>query len=439
MTTKICCDDHEPLNPTFLQEDQVYRKITRQILPLLLMAFVVAYLDRVNIGFAKHAMQVDLGFSDAVYGFGAGVFFLGYFIFEVPSNLLLRRFGARLWMGRIMISWGIMSASTAFVTNEWQFYFVRFCLGIAEAGFFPGVILYLTYWYPSYRRGRITSIFMSGVALAGVVGGPVSGWILQYFDGIWGHQGWQWMYTMEAVPAVFLGVVLMLRLSDGIEAAPWLTTAEKNLLLARLRADVANSIADSGWSFLGDRRIWLMTCINFSLIMGLYGISFWLPTLISQLGVQGNLTIGLLSAIPWIAAVITMILVANSADRHRERRWHLAIPAFCGALGLILSVIYKAQAGISFVALILATMGIEASLPLFWSLPTALLAGTTAAAAAIAMINSMANLAGFASPSVVGWLNEATGSTDAGMYLLAVFLVLAGLLTLSLPKTVVNR
>lgn len=421
-----------------LQEDRVYRKLTWRILPLLLIAFIVAYLDRVNIGFAKAGMQRDLGLSDAVYGFGAGIFFLGYFIFEVPSNLLLHRLGARLWIGRIMISWGLISAATAFVNTELQFYCIRFLLGVAEAGFFPGVILYLTYWYPAYRRGRVTSIFMSGVALAGVVGGPLSGSILDGFEGIWGHRGWQWMFILEAIPAIFLGLIIILRLPDGIAQASWLSQDEKNLLAERIRDDSAHKETHAVWTFLRDHRIWLMTIINFSLIMGLYGISFWLPALINQLGVSDNLTIGLLSAIPWIAAVFAMIAVAYSADRNRERRWHLAIPAALGAIGLILSVVYKDHHGLRFAALIIATMGIEASLPLFWSLPTAILSGTSAAAA-IALINSLANLAGFVSPTLIGWLNQATGNTDGGIYMLAGFLVLAALITLTIPKALVNR
>ncbi len=421
------------------EEDLLYQKVTKKLVPLLLLSFVVAYLDRVNVGFAKLGMQRDLGHSDAVYGLGAGIFFLGYFLFEIPSNLLLARVGARLWLGRIMLTWGLISAATALVKTDTQFYCIRFLLGVAEAGFFPGVIFYLTSWFPSQRRARVTSLFMSGVAVAGVIGGPVSGWILKNMEGVGGHQAWQWLYVLEALPALLMAFVLFWRLDDNLESAEWLSAHEKQILTLRLEEERASKPAtQSTWSFFRQARIWHMTLINFSLIMGLYGISFWMPTLIQHMGIADEWTLGLLTSLPWLAAIGSMLLVARRADHKRERRWHLAIPALIGAVGLLATVIWQEHHVLSFAALLIATMGIQTCMPLFWSLPTSILTGLSAAGA-IAMINSLANLAGFFSPTWVGWLNQTTGNTKDGMFMLAGFLCLAAGLTLLLPAKLVNK
>ncbi|NRO98767.1 MFS transporter [Paraburkholderia sp. NMBU_R16] len=419
-------------------EEATYRKVSLRILPLLLICYLVAYLDRVNVGFAKLQMATDLHLSDAVYGLGAGIFFLGYFIFEVPSNLILHRVGARVWIARIMITWGLVSALTMFVTTPVMFYVMRFLLGLAEAGFFPGIILYLTYWYPANRRGRMTTWFMTAVALSGVVGGPISGYILKAFHGANGWHGWQWLFLLEGIPSIIAGLVVLAALDDRIVHARWLTDDEKRLLARNIEAEDTGKEDLKLGAVLTSPRVWLMSFIYFSFVVGLYGVSFWLPTIIKATGVTDAFIIGLLSAIPFAAAVVAMLLVARSADKRRERRWHVALPAIAGAVGLVLSVTWAHQTALAMAALTLATAGIITSLPLFWSLPTAFLAGA-GAAAGIAMVNSIGNLAGFLGPYAMGWLKQDTGVNDMGMYLLAAFMVLGALLALSVPARLVNK
>jgi D-galactonate transporter len=419
-------------------EDAVYRKVSWRLVPFLLLCYVVAYLDRVNVGFAKLQMLSDLKFSETIYGLGAGIFFIGYFLFEVPSNVILHKVGARIWIARIMITWGVISAAMMFVTTPTMFYVLRFLLGVAEAGFFPGIILYLTYWYPANRRGRTTTYFMTAIALSGVIGGPLSGWLMQSFDGHNGWSGWQWMFLVEGIPSILVGIWVLLFLDDRIAHAKWLSAEEKALLERNISAENQHKEDPPVVQVLSSPRVWLMSAIYFSFVMGLYGVSFWLPTIIKQTGVKGALDVGLLTAIPYGCAVIGMVLVAYSADRSGERRWHIALPALAGAVGLVLSVQWHGDTTLAMVALTLATIGILTTLPLFWSLPTAFLAGT-GAAAGIALINSLGNLAGFISPYAVGWLKDLTQSTDSGMYLLAVCMVVGAALTLSVPARMVNR
>ena len=411
-------------------EEATYRKVAWRLVPFLLLCYVVAYLDRVNVGFAKLQMLTDLKFSETIYGFGSGIFFIGYFLFEIPSNVILHRVGARVWIARIMITWGILSACMMFVTSPGMFYGIRFLLGVAEAGFFPGIILYLTYWYPAHRRARVTAMFMTAVAISGVIGGPLSGWILRDLGGVNGWAGWQWMFLIEGLPSVLIGIVVLFYLDDRIAHAKWLSDDEKALLARNIAHDNADKVDAPIATVLTQGRVWLMGLIYFSFVMGLYGISFWLPTIIKQTGISDALKIGLLSAIPWACAVVAMVLVARHADQTGERRWHIAIPGLLGAVGLVLSVLWRGDTTLAMAALTLATMGILSTLPSFWSLPTAFLAGT-GAAAGIALINSLGNLAGFVSPYAVGWLKDQTASTNSGMYLLACSLVFGAALTLS--------
>jgi D-galactonate transporter len=419
-------------------EEATYRKVAWRLTPLLMLSYVVAYLDRVNVGFAKLGMSADLGLSDAVYGFGAGIFFIGYFIFEVPSNVILHRVGARVWIARIMVTWGIVSMLTMFVTTPTMFYVMRFLLGLAEAGFFPGIILYLTYWYPAHRRGRMTTWFMTAIAISGVVGGPISGYILKSFDGANGWHGWQWLFLLEGIPSIVVGILVFIVLDDRISKAKWLTKEERELLERNIAAEDATKEDHAIGKVMMSPRVLMMSLIYFSFVMGLYGVSFWLPTIIKSTGVTDAFTIGLLSAIPFAAAVVAMVFVARSADRMRERRWHVAVPGFVGALGLVLSVVWAHDTTLAMAGLTLATMGILTTLPLFWSLPTSFLAGT-GAAAGIALINSIGNLAGFLSPYAVGWLKQATAGNAAGMYMLAAFMVLGGVLAVSVPSRLVNK
>jgi D-galactonate transporter len=424
--------------PSSSFEEATYRKVAWRLTPVLMLSYVVAYLDRVNVGFAKLGMSADLGLSDAVYGFGAGIFFIGYFIFEVPSNIILHRVGARVWISRIMVSWGVISMLTMFVTTPTTFYVMRFLLGVAEAGFFPGIILYLTYWYPARRRGRMTTWFMTAVAISGIIGGPLSGYILKALEGANDWRGWQWMFLLEGAPSVLVGILVLVVLDDRISKAKWLTAEERELLERNIAAEDATKEELSVGRVMLNPRVLLMSLIYFSFVMGLYGVSFWLPTIIKSTGVTDALMIGLLSAIPFAAAVITMIAVARSADRARERRWHVAVPGLVGALGLVLSAVWAHNTTLAMASLTLATMGILTTLPLFWSLPTAFLAGT-GAAAGIALINSIGNLAGFLSPYAVGWLKQLTSTTDAGMYMLAAFMVLGAIVAVSIPARLVNK
>jgi D-galactonate transporter len=414
-------------------EEATYRKVTWRLLPLLFFCYVLAYLDRVNVGFAKLQMQTDLGFSDTVYGIGAGVFFIGYFLFEVPSNLILERVGARIWIARIMILWGMLSSATMFVTGEATFYALRFALGVAEAGFFPGIILYLTYWYTRKHRARMVAGFMTAITLSGVIGGPVSGWILSRLSGVSGLAGWQWLYLLEGLPSLAVGLLVLWLLDDGPTNAKWLTEGERELLSRRVREEEKLKIEEeAGHHRLSDAfrspRLWLLALIYFCVVMGLYGISFWLPQILSDTITTDPWRIGLLTAIPWGASAVAMLLVGRHSDRTGERRWHTALPALVAGAAFATSAASASSPLQSFVALTVATCGVMAAVSCFWSLPTAFLSGT-AAAGGIAAINSIGNLAGYVSPFVVGHVRDATGSMSAALIVLASSLLAAGVLT----------
>lgn len=414
--------------------DACYSKVTWRLVPFLFLCYVVAYLDRVNVGFAKLQMLNDLKFSETIYGIGAGIFFVGYFFFEVPSNIILARTGARVWLARIMVTWGLISSAMMFVTTPLMFYAMRFVLGAAEAGFFPGIILYLTYWYPARRRARIVALFMTAIALSGVVGGPLSGWIMQTFAGSNGWSGWQWLFFLEGIPSILVGIWLFFYLDDGIRSAKWLSEKEKSLLESEIAQDQKTKQHLSLGEVFRNGKVWLLSLIYFCFIMGLYGVSFWLPNLIKSTGVKDVLTIGLLTAIPYGIAAVVMVMAGRSSDASGERRWHIAIAGLLGGVGLVFSAIYGNNTIVAMAALSLATAGILTTLPLFWTLPTAYLGGT-AAAAGIAMINSIGNLAGFVSPYMVGAVKDATQSTAIGMYVLAFSLVMGAILVIAgVPK-----
>jgi D-galactonate transporter len=419
-----------------------YRKVFWRIVPFLMLCYVVAYLDRVNVGFAKLQMSQDLGFSETVFGLGAGIFFFGYFLFEVPSNLLMHRLGARVWIARIMITWGLMSGVFAFVRTPTQFYILRFLLGLAEAGFYPGVILYLTYWFPSHRRAKIIAVFMSAIPVSGIFGNPLSGWIMETFHGGSGFHGWQWMYVIEAVPALAIGIATLLYLDNSIRSAKWLTAREKTLLEAEIAAQPQEKEKQKHTHSLkavfADPRMWWMSLIYFAFVTGQYGLTFWMPTFVKSTGITDTFQIGLLSAIPFLAAIVVMNVFGYSADKRRERRWHLIVPALLGAIGFVITAAFPHNTAISIAALSIAAGGVLTCAPLFWSLPTAFLTGS-AAAAGIAIINSVGNLAGFVSPYVIGYLKDATHSTSSGMYVLAAMLVVGAIATWLTPAKLVNR
>jgi D-galactonate transporter len=418
-------------------ESATYSKVTWRLIPFLFLCYVVAYLDRVNVGFAKLQMLTDLKFSETAYGFGAGIFFLGYFLFEVPSNVFLHRVGARVWIARIMITWGLISGAMMFVSTPMQFYVLRFLLGVAEAGFFPGIILYLTYWYPAHRRCKMVALFMTANPVSGVIGGPLSGWILATFAGVGGLAGWQWLFVLEALPSILVGIMVLFYIDDSISGAKWLTAEEKALLQKNIALESGVKEDHSVLGVFKSGKVWFMCLIHFCLVMGAYGIGFWLPTIIKATGVKSALDVGMLTMIPYSAAIIAMVLVSRGADRNDERRWHLAAAAVIGAIGLTFSAIYSDNTVLAMLGLTVATAGIIASLPVFWSLPTAFLGGT-AAAAGIALINSVGNLAGFVSPYLIGWIKDVTRSTDIGVYVLAVSLITAAVLTLLVPKRLVS-
>jgi D-galactonate transporter len=418
--------------------DATYRKVALRFIPFLMLCYVVAYLDRVNIGIAKLNMLADLHFSEAAYGLGAGLFFIGYLIFEVPSNIIMHRVGARFWIARIMVTWGILSTLTAAVTAPWQFYVLRFFLGAVEAGFYPGVILYLTYWFPNHRRAKMTACFQAGIPIAGLIGSPLSAWMMQYFHGVDGYAGWQWVFVLEALPTIPLAVAVLLILTDRVENAKWLTLEQRDLIVREIDAD--NRVREP-LSFIGmlrDHRIWRFTAMMFAAMMGLYALGFYLPTLIKDAGASGAFHIGLLSAIPYLVAVVSMVVVGRSSDRTRERRWHLSAIMFVGALGLVISILVNHSVTLVVIAMSIAAAGIISISPILWTLPTAFVGGS-AVAATIAFINSFGNIGGFVSPYLIGWTRDTFHSPAMALYVIAASLVAAGLLPLTFDPDTVNR
>lgn len=391
----------------------------------MLVCYMLAYLDRVNISFAKLQMQHDLGMSDAVYGLGAGIFFLGYMALEVPSNLLLERVGARKTISRIMILWGLTSACMLFVHDATSFYVLRFLLGTFEAGFAPGMILYLTFWFPDARRARVMSIVLMAGPVAGIAGGPLSAWVMTSLQGVHGLAGWQWLFLVEGLPCVVLGGLALWCLDDSPRDARWLSERDRAALLKEVQAGSTHSKHSALSTALKDPKVYAMAFSYFCLVCGLYTVSFWLPTLLKAAGVTSTVALGWYSALPYLATVISVPFLARRSDRRRERRWHSAIPAALGAVGLLLaSALADRLAGL-LLFLTLATIGIYTAYVVFWSIPTAYLRGT-AAAGGIAMINSIGLLGGFVSPSLIGWLKAETGTLQSGLLAMALMLLAGG-------------
>ncbi|HSL20003.1 MAG TPA: MFS transporter [Vicinamibacterales bacterium] len=418
------------------EADAVYRKIGKRIIPFLSLLFVMAWLDRVNVGFAKLQMLDDLGFSEAVYGFGAGIFYLGYLLFEIPSNLLLEKIGARKTLARIALLWGVTSIAMMFVKTSTQFYVLRFLLGAFEAGLYPGVLLYLTYWFPASRRAGMTSFFMTAVPIAGMTGGPISGWVMSAMGGYAGLANWQWLFVIEGIPSVVFGLLTFVLIDDTPAQARWLTPGEKQLVLTDLDADKrrAGRRQHGFGAALRIPRVWLLALIYFCLVSANPTLGFWSPTIIRGIGVQSNAVIGLLSAVPYIVAMIALVIVGRSSDRLLERRYHTALPCLAAAVGLVLIGVFANTPPLAFAALVLAQAAVLSAFAPFWQIPTMLLAGT-AAAGGIALINSIGNLSGWLGPFVVGWLMDVTGKTAAGLYVVAgIEAVAAILILLSTPR-----
>lgn len=415
----------------------VYNKIALRILPFLFVLYVVAFLDRVNVGFAKLQMAADIGLSDVAFGFGAGVFFIGYCICEIPSNVMLQKVGARFWIARIMFVWGLLSAGMMFVSTPTQFYVMRFLLGVAEAGFYPGVVLYMTYWLPESARSQGMAYFNLGIAMAGVIGSPLSGWIMQTFSGTWGMAGWQWLFLIEGLPAALLGIVVYCYLDNGPGKAKWLTVDENQLVVRQLeeqrRRSEQNGASHKFRAAFVNKGIWCLIVTNFALLCGTYGVSFWMPQIVKNLGVQSLFHTGLIAAIPFAVASVVMVLVSKHSDKTKERRWHGTLCTIASAGGLIFSAYFHDNVYLSLIGLSIAMSGGLAGFCVLWALPGVLLTGT-AAAAGIALIATIGNLGGYASPFMIGWVKETTGHLEYGLYVLALMTLLGAVSMLAVPQ-----
>jgi len=422
----------QPALPKASAVDALYSKVSWRIIPLLVVCYMVAYLDRINIGYAQLQMKQVLTFSDAVYGLGAGIFFIGYFLFEVPSNLMLEKIGARKTLLRIMFCWGLVAAAMMFVQTPMQFYMLRFLLGVFEAGFFPGIILYLTFWYPSARRGQMIAIFMTATTVASVIAGPLCGGIMKYLDGANGLAGWQWLFLVQGLPASVLGIVAYFYLQDKPEDARWLSASEKKVLQTNLDNDQKN-VASASHASLGqmlrDRKVYVLALIYFLLLGATYTMVFWVPTLVRSWGVADLMQVGLYAALPSLIGVFGMVLIGRNSDKHGERRWHFAASVTIAAIGLGITTLTQGNLGASLAGLSLAVIGIASATPLFFTITTEYLS-KVGAAAGIALISSLGNLGAAASPAVTGAITARTGSPVYSMYLVMALYLLSGIILL---------
>lgn len=415
-------------------EARTIRRISWRIVPFIMLLYFIAFIDRVNIGFAALTMNKDLGFSSSVFGFGAGVFFFGYFLFEVPSNIILEKVGARLWIARVMITWGMISGAFAFIESETSFYVLRFLLGAAEAGFFPGIILYLSYWFPARHRAGVVSLFMAAAPISVVLGSPISSALLE-MDGIMGLHGWQWMFIIEAIPAVVLGIVVLFYMTDRPEKAKWLPEDERTWLVAQMNAERASKQTAAKHSILAglaDIRVLALALVYFGTSAGLYTLGIWAPQIIKSFGLS-TMAVGLLNAVPPTIAVVAMILWARHSDKTGERTWHVVIACLVAAAGLALAGGAASVVAV-IAALSLVNVGISAAKPPLWAMPTMFLSGS-AAAVGIATINSIGNLGGFVGPWAIGWIKDQTGSFTGGLIFVSGLLLLSAVVTLIVART----
>ncbi|MDQ2821024.1 MAG: MFS transporter [Pseudomonadota bacterium] len=415
-------------------EKRTMRKITWRIVPFIMLLYFIAYIDRVNIGFAALSMKSDLGFSASVLGFGAGIFFWGYFIFEVPSNIILHKVGARIWIARVMVTWGIISGCMVFVSSPTSFYIMRFLLGAAEAGFFPGIILYISYWFPAGRRAGVTAFFMAAAPISTALGSPLSAALLE-MHGVMGLAGWQWMFVLEAIPALILGVVVFFYMTDRPEQARWLKVDERTWLVNRMNAEAAAKGTSENHSILkalANPQVLALSLIYFGTSAGLYTLGIWAPQIIKQLGVS-TMTVGYLNAIPPIVSVVAMILWSRHSDRTGERTWHVILACLTASAGLAIAANSHGMVGL-IVALTIVNVGISCAKPPLWSMPTTFLSGA-AAATGIAAINSLGNLGGFVGPAMIGWIKDKTGSYNGGLYFVSGLLLISAITTLLLARS----
>ena len=411
-------------------EASTLNKVRNRLIPFVGLLYFAAFIDRVNVSFAAAQMNRDLGFSAYVYGLGAGVFFIGYALFEVPSNLILHKVGGRRWLARIMITWGIVAGAMALVKGATGFYILRFLLGAAEAGFFPGVIYYLTHWVPAAGRARLIGIFMTAVPISTAVGGPLSASILR-LDGIWGLAGWQWLFLTETVPSLVLGIVTLLYLPDRPADARWLTPAERHWLTRKLEAEAFQRDVQHGGTVLRallDSRVLALSLCYFGAEIGLYGVILWIPQIFVHAGIAAG-SVGYVVAIPYATAAVAMVWWCRRSDRRKERVRHIAVASLAASLGLAASAGLVNSPLLSVIAISIGAAGTLAILPIFWTLPAAILSGA-AAAGAIALINALGNMGGFFGPFMIGWIKDATGSFTWGLYAAAVGVLLTGIIAL---------
>jgi MFS family permease len=416
-------------------EARTYKKVIWRLMPFLFMCYIFAYVDRVNVGFAALNMKKDLGMSDAVFGNGSGIFFWGYMLFQVPCNMALQKIGARRWLGPIMMIWALVSAATMFIHTSWDFYGIRFLLGIVESGFFPGVILYLTFWFNGRYRAQMVAVFMTAIPLSAFIFGPISTWLMGRLDNVWGLHGWQWLFVLEALPSLLAGLASLIYLEDAPGTAKWLNSEERALICQRLEEDEAHKRAtlggnDSFVQALAKPAVWLFCLIYFGSVAGNYGLQFWLPQIIKNTLSKDLTTIGLLSMIPWGITVIAMVLIGRDSDRTGERCYHIAIPVAAGGLGLAVSAIPGIPGWFGLIALTVACAGVVTASSSFWSLPSLYLSGV-AAAGGIAMVNSIGNLGGYFGPSIIGIISTKFHSTAMAMVVLCGFCFLSAAINIA--------
>lgn len=420
------------------KEVAVFKKINRRLLPFLLICYTFAYLDRVNIGYAKLHMQAEIpGLTEAVFGIGAGLFFLAYASLEIPSNLLMNRVGARKTITRIMVLWGITSASMLFVTNEAMFYVIRILLGIFEAGFAPGIILYLTYWYPARKMASVMGIYMLAGPIGAIIGSAGSAMIIAATDNLGGLSGWQWMFLVQGLPCVLLGAIFWLFMVDRPEQAKWLNDGERQIIRDQLSRSQSSQHTSSFLVALKNPTVYIMAVAYFGIMCGIYAVSFWLPTILLENGITDTFSNGLLSSIPYLVTIPVMIILTRSSDRFGERTWHSIVPTIVAILGLMVAAYTASNFAVSFIALIVAIAAVWGAYTVFWAVPAQHFGGT-AAAGGIAFINTVGILGGFVAPTIMGLVKEATGSTQGGLLTMVGLLVISVVGLAVLPRAM-NR
>jgi MFS family permease len=402
-----------------IDHDSLIRKVAWRLMPLIMVCYLFAFFDRINISFAKFQLQGALHLSDTAYGLGASLFVIGYVLFEVPSNMLLYRVGARRWIARIMISWGLATSAMVFVTTEWQFYALRFVVGAMEAGFAPGVLYYLTLWFPESFRGRATSLLFLASAMSGLVGAPISGLILSQMNGVLGQPGWHWLFLIGGLPCLPLGWLVLRRFRDRVQDADWLSLAERNYLATQIKEPGTHAKGGSLWGAIRTPGFLVLGLVYFLIQVGSYGLNFWAPHLIRSSGISNSTTIGLLTAVPYVFGAIAMVIVGRVSDASGERRRYVAGLLVAAAFGFFAAGIFDKQTGLLTFALAVMGAGVVASIPAFWALPPRLLTGA-GAAGGIALINTLGQLGGIVSPVMVGRIKDVTGSTTPALYAIGI-------------------